>query len=53
VLFHADAFRIATGQQARPRWGADRAGDHEVGQLPAGLIKKTGRRSRCLMTNRN
>ena len=35
VLFHADALRVATGQQARPRRGADRAGDHEVGELPS------------------
>ena len=37
VLLHADAFRVATGEQAGTGRSADRARDHEVGELPAFL----------------
>ena len=35
VLLHADAFRVAPREESGPGGGADRAGDHEAGELPA------------------
>ncbi len=35
VLVHANAFRVATGEQRGAGGGADWRGDHEAGELPA------------------